>query len=142
MASAVPASDLHRCLDDQRISGLRPLLPPAILLDEIPSTDGAARTVYRGRAAAQAVLERRDDRLIVVVGPCSIHDPTAAIEYARLLRDYAATAESDLVIIMRAYFEKPRTTRGWKSVTCFPSFVSGLWGLNHGFTGAWSEIRR
>ena len=76
----------------------------------------AAATVLEGRRAAEAVLNGEDDRLLVVVGPCSVHDVRAALEYAKLLKDYADSAAEDLVIVMRVYFEKPRTTVGWKGL--------------------------
>ena len=72
--------------------------------------------MLEGRRAAEAVLNGEDDRLLVVVGPCSVHDVRAALEYAKLLKDYADSAAEDLVIVMRVYFEKPRTTVGWKGL--------------------------
>ena len=76
----------------------------------------AAATVLEGRRGAEAVLNGEDDRLLVVVGPCSVHDVKAALEYAKLLKVYADSAAEDLLIIMRVYFEKPRTTVGWKGL--------------------------
>jgi 3-deoxy-7-phosphoheptulonate synthase len=97
-----------------RVESIRPLLPPAILLDELPLSERASETVSRGRAAVARILRGEDDRLLVVVGPCSIHDPVAAMDYARRLAALAAELGSDVCLVMRVYFEKPRTTVGWK----------------------------
>jgi 3-deoxy-7-phosphoheptulonate synthase len=102
--------------DDLRIRELRPLIPPAILMEELPLGEQSSRTVAEGRQQVQAVLRGQDDRLLVVVGPCSIHDPKAALEYARRLREAAGRLAPDLLIVMRVYFEKPRTTVGWKGL--------------------------
>ena len=102
--------------DDLRIQNLRPLIPPAILMEELPLAESSSRTVAEGRQQLQAVLRGEDDRLLVVVGPCSIHDPAAALEYARRLREAADRSAADLLIVMRVYFEKPRTTVGWKGL--------------------------
>ncbi len=80
----------------------------------LPLTEAAARTVVEGRAAVEAILDRRDPRVFVVVGPCSIHDPVAGLDYARRLRDLAAELSDTLHLVMRVYFEKPRTSVGWK----------------------------
>ncbi len=102
--------------DDLRIQNLRPLIPPAILMEELPLGEESSRTVAEGRARIQAVLRGQDDRLVVVVGPCSIHDPKAALEYAVRLREAALRTAQDLLVVMRVYFEKPRTTLGWKGL--------------------------
>ncbi|MEM7467227.1 MAG: 3-deoxy-7-phosphoheptulonate synthase [Pseudomonadota bacterium] len=102
--------------DDLRIEGLRPLIPPAILMEELPLTDAAAKTVVDGRAGADGIVKGSDDRLMVVVGPCSIHDVDAALEYANRLKPLANQYIDDLLIVMRVYFEKPRTTIGWKGL--------------------------
>src|SRR5919109_679904 len=101
---------------DLRVENIRPLLPPAILLEELPVTEVAAQTVSRGREEVARILWGDDDRLIVVVGPCSIHDPRAAMDYARRLRALADEVATDLRLVMRVYFEKPRTTVGWKGL--------------------------
>ncbi|MBN8525595.1 MAG: 3-deoxy-7-phosphoheptulonate synthase [Planctomycetes bacterium] len=106
---------LHRT-DDLRIEGLAPLLPPAILMEEVPLSERASETVAAGRTAAVRALRGEDDRLVVVVGPCSIHDPVAALDYARRLKPVADRLAGDLVVLMRVYFEKPRTTVGWKGL--------------------------
>jgi 3-deoxy-7-phosphoheptulonate synthase len=92
------------------------LATPEDVKRRVPLTSAAAETVYRSRETVRAVLERRDPRLFVVVGPCSIHDVTAAREYAGRLKALAAQVESTLLLIMRVYFEKPRTTVGWKGL--------------------------
>ncbi|MGR8950141.1 MAG: 3-deoxy-7-phosphoheptulonate synthase, partial [Gammaproteobacteria bacterium] len=107
---------MFQVTDDLRIEGLRPLIPPAILMEELPLTDTASNTVTNGRHSADAIVKGQDDRLIVVVGPCSIHDVDAAIEYADRLKTLAQKHADDLLIIMRVYFEKPRTTIGWKGL--------------------------
>src|SRR5690242_17221614 len=102
--------------DDLRITQVRPLLPPAILLEEIPITERASNVVANTRRAVADVINGRDPRLVVVVGPCSIHDTSAALEYAARLRPAVDRFADDLVIVMRTYFEKPRTTVGWKGL--------------------------
>jgi 3-deoxy-7-phosphoheptulonate synthase len=102
--------------DDLRITGVRPLLPPAILLEEIPITEQASNVVADTRQAIGGVLAGRDPRLVVVVGPCSIHDTKAALEYAERLLPLRTRFEDDLIVLMRSYFEKPRTSVGWKGL--------------------------
>jgi 3-deoxy-7-phosphoheptulonate synthase len=98
------------------IGGLEPLVAPAELKRECPLTDAAADVVTKGREAVKAVLAGRDRRLMVVVGPCSIHDERAALEYARRVRSLSAEVSDRLLVLMRAYFEKPRTVMGWKGL--------------------------
>jgi 3-deoxy-7-phosphoheptulonate synthase len=102
--------------DDLRITGVRPLIPPAILLEEIPITERASNVVASTRQAIAAVIERRDPRLVVIVGPCSIHDTSAGLEYAAALQRLAVRYQEHLVVVMRTYFEKPRTSVGWKGL--------------------------
>src|SRR5690349_8240272 len=102
--------------DDLRIVKTRPLLAPAILAEEIPLTDAASENVYRSRRAIEAILDGKDRRLLVVVGPCSVHDTKAALEYATKLKPIVDTLSSALLIVMRVYFEKPRTVVGWKGL--------------------------
>jgi len=118
-------------LDDQRIRNYRPLLPPQILMEEYPLNLKAAHVVFEGRRGAEKILHGEDDRLVVVVGPCSVHDVKAALEYAEKLRDYAVTAIDDLHILMRVYFEKPRTTVGWKGLINDPQ-LNGSFQINTG----------
>jgi len=102
--------------DDLRISQLRPLIPPAILMEELPLGEESSKTVARGREQVEGVLRGEDDRLLVVVGPCSIHDPAAGLEYGKRLAKVADETAADLCIVMRVYFEKPRTIVGWKGL--------------------------
>ena len=101
---------------DLRIERTVPFATPAQLLAELPLTDDQAEVVLNGRDAVNAILDKADDRLFVVVGPCSVHDVDAAREYAGLLSARAAELSDDLCIAMRVYFEKPRTTTGWKGM--------------------------
>jgi 3-deoxy-7-phosphoheptulonate synthase len=117
--------------DDVRIDSLRPLLPPAILMEEIPLDAEQSNAVARIRSEVGAIVEQRDDRLLVVVGPCSIHDPVAALEYAARLQAVAARLDNELCIVMRTYFEKPRTTIGWKGLINDPG-VDGSFQINSG----------
>jgi 3-deoxy-7-phosphoheptulonate synthase len=101
---------------DLRIESIRPLISPAILLEELPLSDSASVTVTKARDELIRILDGEDDRLIVVVGPCSIHDPEAGLEYGRRLKEIADELADDLCVVMRVYFEKPRTTVGWKGL--------------------------
>lgn len=107
---------MFRQTDDLRITQVRPLIPPAILLEEIPVTERASNVVSNTRETIGAVLDGRDPRLVVIVGPCSIHDPAAALEYAGGLRRLAERYARQLMVVMRCYFEKPRTSVGWKGL--------------------------
>jgi 3-deoxy-7-phosphoheptulonate synthase len=107
--------------DDLRIQNIRPLLPPAILMEEHPITEKSSTTIAQGRNQAAAILQGSDDRLLVVVGPCSIHDPGAAVEYGERLHSLADELAGDLLLFMRVYFEKPRTTVGWKGLINDPN---------------------
>ncbi|KAI8877712.1 3-deoxy-7-phosphoheptulonate synthase [Backusella circina FSU 941] len=118
-------------LDDKRIAHIRPLIPPQILMEDLPLSIRAAETILEGRKEAEAIIHGKDDRLLVVVGPCSIHDVNAATEYADKLIEYAKTAKDDLHIIMRVYFEKPRTTVGWKGLINDPS-LNNSYEINKG----------
>ena len=102
--------------DDVRIAGLHEVLPPADLHAEFPIDEQASETVFQNRESIHRILQGEDDRLVIVVGPCSIHDPEAAREYAKRLKPLIDELASDLCIIMRVYFEKPRTTVGWKGL--------------------------
>ena len=103
-------------VSDTRITGYEPLLSPAALLYELRLTEKAAETVERTRAEVRAVLDGTDDRLLVITGPCSVHDPKAALDYARRLVKIREQHSGELLIVMRVYFEKPRTVTGWKGL--------------------------
>ena len=102
--------------DDLRIKSIKDVVTPRELVDSLPVTDRAAATTIHTRESIQRILAGQDDRLLVVCGPCSIHDPDAALEYAGKLDAYRQAFSDDLLIIMRVYFEKPRTTVGWKGL--------------------------
>ena len=106
---------------NQRIVGSRPMVSPALLRDEAPLTDAAEAVVVQSRTAVANVLNRDDDRLLVVVGPCSVHDPAAGLDYARRLAALTAELSDQLCVVMRVYFEKPRTTTGWKGLINDPA---------------------
>lgn len=125
-------------LDDNRVTNLRPLIPPQILMEDLPLTDKAARTVSTSRREAEAIISRTSDRLLVIVGPCSIHDIKAAKEYAARLKAYAES-QTELCIIMRVYFEKPRTTVGWKGLINDP-FLNSTFEVNKGLRMARSLL--
>jgi 3-deoxy-7-phosphoheptulonate synthase len=103
-------------IDDLRITQVRPLLPPAILLEEIPISERASEVVASTRQAIANVVAGSDPRLVIVVGPCSIHDTAAAVEYAQRLLPIRERYERELIVTMRSYFEKPRTSVGWKGL--------------------------
>ena len=107
---------MFRQTDDLRITQVRPLIPPAILLEEIPITEGASNIISDTRLAVANALEGLDPRLVVIAGPCSIHDTNAALEYAERLVRLAERYAGHLIIVMRSYFEKPRTSIGWKGL--------------------------
>jgi 3-deoxy-7-phosphoheptulonate synthase len=117
--------------DDIRIKRLRPLIPPAILLEELPLGSEEAAFVAEHRRAVGDVVTGRDRRLLVVVGPCSIHDPEAGLEYAERLTTAIGRLSDDLLIVMRTYFEKPRTTVGWKGLINDPD-LDGSFAINRG----------
>lgn len=127
----LPFKEALARLEDRRVKATRPLIPPQILQEDLPLTLTAAQTVLDGRKHAEDILRSRDDRLLVVVGPCSVHNVESALEYARLLRAYADEAKEDLHIIMRVYFEKPRTTVGWKGLINDPN-MNGTFQINKG----------
>jgi 3-deoxy-7-phosphoheptulonate synthase len=117
--------------DDLRIAGIDPLISPAVLSYYLPITNEAADLVANSRRDAEAILRGDDDRLLVVVGPCSIHDPSAALEYGKRLKTLIDRHRDDLLIIMRVYFEKPRTTVGWKGLINDPH-LDNSFDINRG----------
>ncbi len=102
--------------DDLRIRRVRPLLAPAILAEEIPVTPRGGECITSARRTIEAILDGRDVRLLAVIGPCSIHDTKAALDYATRLRALADEVRHRIFIVMRVYFEKPRTVMGWKGL--------------------------
>ncbi len=117
--------------DNLRIKWTRVVLPPGLLEEELPITERASATVHQARGSVRDILEGRDSRLLVVVGPCSIHDTVAAVEYAGLLKQAMDANAADLHIVMRVYFEKPRTTVGWKGLINDP-YLDQSFKINDG----------
>ncbi len=117
--------------DDIRIREIKELSPPAEVLRELPRTEAATRTVVQARQALRRILHRSDDRLAVIIGPCSIHDPRAAIDYAGRLTKLRQCLGDRLEIVMRTYFEKPRSTVGWKGLTNDPN-LDGSFEIERG----------
>ncbi|MBA3302139.1 MAG: 3-deoxy-7-phosphoheptulonate synthase [Thermoleophilaceae bacterium] len=120
---------------DRRIASIDPLVSPGELLEELPLGPEREDLVLRGREAVEDILTGEDDRLLVVVGPCSVHDVAAALEYAQRLAERAHALEADLCVAMRVYFEKPRTTIGWKGLINDPH-LDGSGDVNHGLRTA------
>ncbi|HUW39262.1 MAG TPA: 3-deoxy-7-phosphoheptulonate synthase AroG [Rhodocyclaceae bacterium] len=118
-------------VDDVRIKEIKELAPPAHILREFPASEAAAATTFAARQGIHRILHGADGRLLVVIGPCSIHDHDAALEYARRLRAVCGRYAADLLILMRVYFEKPRTTVGWKGLINDPH-LDGSFRINEG----------
>ena len=121
--------------ENLRIDSIRPVATPALIQAELPLTEAASQLVSQTRGEVQRVLSGEDDRLLVVVGPCSIHDPKAALEYAQRLKPLREALADDLLILMRVYFEKPRTTVGWKGLINDPD-LDESYRINHGLRTA------
>jgi 3-deoxy-7-phosphoheptulonate synthase len=122
---------VHNTIDDLRIRDIAELIPPSRLIEEFPRSDAVTAIVTNSRRAIHRILQAADDRLIVVIGPCSIHDPIAAREYAAALRDERTRFAGELEVVMRVYFEKPRTTVGWKGLINDP-MLDGSFRINDG----------
>jgi len=122
---------MYHNTDDLRIRSQHPLLTPALVLQELPASEKATEVVTTARKDAAKVISGQDDRLMVIVGPCSVHDTKAALEYAALLQKEARKHAADLLVVMRVYFEKPRTTVGWKGLINDPQ-VDGSFRINEG----------
>lgn len=122
---------MARPIQDLRITGVRPLIPPAILIEELPIGESASDLVADTRLAIAQVVRGVDPRLVVIVGPCSIHDTVAAREYAEKLKALADRYREALVVVLRCYFEKPRTTIGWKGLINDPD-LDGSFRVNKG----------
>ncbi|KAG5355770.1 Phospho-2-dehydro-3-deoxyheptonate aldolase, phenylalanine-inhibited [Yarrowia sp. B02] len=131
MHTASKAQGDRNRTEDWRIRGYNPLTAPDLLQHEIPLTEQSKATILKGRQDACDILDGKDDRIIVVVGPCSIHDPKAAMEYAQRLKTISDKLSGELLIVMRAYLEKPRTTVGWKGLINDPD-MDGSFKINKG----------
>ncbi|HSC88665.1 MAG TPA: 3-deoxy-7-phosphoheptulonate synthase [Polyangiaceae bacterium] len=131
---------MHSRTDDLRIDQIRPLIPPAIVMEEIPASDSQMTTIAKARDAAARIISGEDDRLLIVVGPCSVHDPKAGLAYAEKLKVVADQLSADLHVIMRTYFEKPRTTVGWKGLINDPN-LDGSFEINRGLRVARTFLR-
>ena len=122
---------MRHSTNNLRIVGTQEVLPPAKLYLELPMSDVASETVFKARTQTQDILQSKDDRLVIIVGPCSIHDPDAAREYAARLKPLITELKDDLHIIMRVYFEKPRSVIGWKGLINDP-YLDGSFKINDG----------
>jgi 3-deoxy-7-phosphoheptulonate synthase len=124
-----------RRTDDLRIEKIRPLIPADIIIEALPADDQVSALVERSRRSVADIMAGKDDRLLVVVGPCSIHDVDAALDYGRRLKGVADRLAADLFTVMRVYFEKPRTTVGWKGLINDPR-IDGSFAVNEGLRAA------
>ncbi|WP_268741094.1 MULTISPECIES: 3-deoxy-7-phosphoheptulonate synthase AroG [unclassified Avibacterium] len=124
-------NDIYIANDDTRIGNVEQVLPPIALIEKYPASDVAINTVKKARQQAHNIIHRKDDRLLVVIGPCSIHDPKSALEYAQRIKAMREKYQDSLEIIMRVYFEKPRTTVGWKGLINDP-YLNNSYALNDG----------
>jgi len=122
---------MKKIIDDLRIQSLKPLVSPALLIEELPPTNESIVTVTHARENATNIIHKQDDRLLVVVGPCSVHNVEAALEYGKKLQTLIPKYKNDLYIVMRVYFEKPRTIRGWKGLINDPD-LDETYNINHG----------
>jgi 3-deoxy-7-phosphoheptulonate synthase len=127
----ISAGSMQHETDDLRIRDIKQVAPPRALQEEFAISEKAAETVYQARRDIQRILHGEDDRLLVVIGPCSVHDPEAALEYADRLTGLRDEVKPDLMVVMRVYFEKPRTTVGWKGLINDPD-LDGSFEINKG----------
>lgn len=118
-------------VDDVRINQVKELLPPIAVLEKFPATETSTNTTFESRQTIHNILEDKDDRLLVVIGPCSIHDTEAALEYGKRLKVLRDELKDDLEVVMRVYFEKPRTTVGWKGLINDP-YLNDSYQINDG----------
>ncbi|CAM4132170.1 3-deoxy-7-phosphoheptulonate synthase AroG [Shewanella aquimarina] len=121
--------------DDVRINKIKELLPPVAILERFPASENASATVFNARQNIHNILKKEDDRLLVIIGPCSIHDPKAALEYGERLVKLREQYKDQLEVVMRVYFEKPRTTVGWKGLINDP-YMDNSFKLNDGLRTA------
>ena len=126
--------------DDLRITGMEEAIAPATLIDELPISKVASQRIFSTREQISDILADDDQRLLVIMGPCSIHDPKAAIEYAERLAVEAERYCEDLCLVMRVYFEKPRTTVGWKGLINDPN-LNNSYDINQGLRTARGLLR-
>lgn len=124
-------NDIYIANDDTRIGKVEQVLPPIALIEKYPASDVAVKTVQQARQESHNIIHGKDDRLLVVIGPCSIHDPKSALEYAQRIKAMREKYRDTLQIIMRVYFEKPRTTVGWKGLINDP-YLDNSYALNDG----------
>ncbi|MFU2058903.1 3-deoxy-7-phosphoheptulonate synthase AroG [Avibacterium volantium] len=124
-------NDIYIANDDTRIGKVEQVLPPIALIEKYPASEVAINSVKKARQQAHNIIHRKDDRLLVVIGPCSIHDPKSALEYAQRIKAMREKYQDSLEIIMRVYFEKPRTTVGWKGLINDP-YLNNSYALNDG----------
>ena len=129
----------HHPTDDIKIKEVKELLPPIAHLYELPVTPQVANLVYKTRHEIADLVHGRDNRLLVIIGPCSIHDTKAAVEYAQKLLPLRKKYEKELLIVMRVYFEKPRTTVGWKGLINDPH-LDGTFDINYGLRQSASVV--
>jgi len=122
-------------IDDVRIQSIRPLMAPEILIEDLPVSEKQNETIFGGRREIEKVIAGEDDRVVLVIGPCSIHDPEAGLEYARRLAPMRDQYRDQLAIVMRVYFEKPRTTVGWKGLINDPH-LDGSFAIREGLRKA------
>jgi 3-deoxy-7-phosphoheptulonate synthase len=132
---------LESLLDNVNVESMVEIPSPQEVQERLPLTERAAETVLAGRSAVRAILERKDPRLFVVVGPCSIHDPKAALDYAQRLHRLAAEVRETMVLVMRVYFEKPRTSIGWKGYVNDP-FMDDSFRMDEGLLRARALLMR
>jgi len=136
----MPTSPAQTHIDDVRIREIKELAPPSQVMEEFPSSAHTAETTFAARNAIHRILHGADDRLLVVIGPCSIHDTAAAMEYAHKLKEQADRLKHDLLVVMRVYFEKPRTTVGWKGLINDP-YMDDSFKINEGLRLARKLLR-
>ena len=125
--------------DDLRINAIKELSTPAQVHKELPISQSAAQTVFETRQAIHRILQEEDDRLLIIIGPCSVHDPEAALDYAQRLKPLRESLKNDLEIVMRVYFEKPRTTVGWKGLINDPTLDDNF-EINTGFLEKFEQL--
>ncbi|QEL64889.1 phospho-2-dehydro-3-deoxyheptonate aldolase [Oryzomicrobium terrae] len=131
---------IEQAIEDLHVAAFDPMPTPREVLDRIPMTEAAATTVVQGRETLKAILDGKDHRVFVVVGPCSIHDPVAGLDYARRLKALADEVSDTLVLVMRVYFEKPRTTVGWKGYINDP-YMDDSFRIDEGMAKARQFLR-